>query len=91
MEDLLDINADDDTNANGDQEMQDIKSNGNAKHDFGNDDNDHVEINTTVPKQCCEALATALAAQKNWQRRWHTETTDGARGKLKMGFVGVPV
>lgn len=79
---------------NGDQDMQDIKPDSDTSRALGNNDDDDggdIDVNTTIPQHCREALATALAAQKNWQRRWHTETTDGARGRLKMGFVGVPV
>ena len=104
MEDLLGVNDigqdsnavpnmafDVNTSANRDRDMHDIKIDDHTKNDLGVDDDDVVDINTIVPQQCREALAAALAAQKGWQRRWHTETNDGARGKLKMGFVGVPV
>ena len=63
-----------------DQEMRD-----------GDDENTADVTNTAIPPGCREALATALAVQADWRARWHTETTDGARGKLKMGLVGVPV
>ena len=54
-------------------------------------DNENDDINAFIPPSCRDALVASLAAQDDWRRRWRTETTDGARGKLKMGFVGVPV
>lgn len=89
-----DMAMDIDKNTDGDRDMQDIKPDNDTSRALGSNDDDDggdINVNTTIPQHCREALATALAAQKSWQRRWHTETTDGARGRLKMGFVGVPV
>ena len=93
MTHLTDGNADDEREAM-DVEANVCKAQTSNDDQVMRDDNDEIrasDINSTVPPDCRRALATALAVQAGWRERWHTETTDGARGKLKMGFVGVPV
>lgn len=38
-----------------------------------------------------EAFLQAKQAEKEWKNQWQTESKDGARAKLKIGFTGVPV
>lgn len=38
-----------------------------------------------------EAFAHIKREEQEWRRQWGGESTDGARSKPKIGFVGVPV
>jgi chromatin structure-remodeling complex protein RSC7 len=38
-----------------------------------------------------EAFAFVKAEEAEWRSQWGGETTDGARAKPKIGFLGVPV
>lgn len=37
------------------------------------------------------AFLNAKKAEKEWKGQWRSETEDGARKKIKIGFSGVPV
>ncbi|OCK85820.1 hypothetical protein K432DRAFT_285983 [Lepidopterella palustris CBS 459.81] len=44
-----------------------------------------------LPPECRRALEEAKRTESEWKNHWHTESVDGARAKLKIGFTGVPV
>jgi chromatin structure-remodeling complex protein RSC7 len=44
-----------------------------------------------VSKAAIPAYWQAKQAEEEWKQQWQTEGTDGARGKPKIGFTGVPV
>ncbi|KAF2085038.1 hypothetical protein K490DRAFT_68238 [Saccharata proteae CBS 121410] len=49
------------------------------------------DILSELPPECRKALEEAKEKEVEWKSRWSTETVDGARGQLKIGFLGVPV
>ncbi|EOD51063.1 putative nuclear localization protein [Neofusicoccum parvum UCRNP2] len=49
------------------------------------------EILAELPSECREALEDAQQKEQEWKSRWHTESIDGSRRELKIGFTGVPV
>ncbi len=49
------------------------------------------EILDELPPECRKAFEEAKAVEKKWKETWGTETQDGHRGKLKIGFNGLPV
>lgn len=49
------------------------------------------EILAELPTDCRVALLAAKAKEKEWKEHWTTETRDGMRGNLKIGFLGFPV
>lgn len=44
-----------------------------------------------LPEECRAAFEEAKSAELAWKSKWHDEQTDGARGKLRIGFNGFPV
>ncbi|KAI5255742.1 hypothetical protein E4T42_01803 [Aureobasidium subglaciale] len=44
-----------------------------------------------LPEECRAAFNEAKNAEIAWKSKWHNEHTDGARGKLRIGFNGFPV
>jgi chromatin structure-remodeling complex protein RSC7 len=49
------------------------------------------EILAELPPDCRKALEDAKAKEAGWKQRWGNEVEDGARGQLKIGFLGYPV
>lgn len=49
------------------------------------------ELIAELPAECKAALTAAQRAERNWKSQWSTETTDGHRGTLRIGFNGFPV
>jgi chromatin structure-remodeling complex protein RSC7 len=49
------------------------------------------EMLAELPPDCRKALMDAKAKEAEWKQRWSNEVQDGARGKLKIGFLGYPV
>lgn len=49
------------------------------------------EILAELPPECRAAFEDAKRKELVWKNRWRTEVEDGCRGKLKIGFSGVPV
>jgi chromatin structure-remodeling complex protein RSC7 len=49
------------------------------------------EILAELPPDCRKALEDAKAKELQWKRQWGTEVESGARGNLKIGFLGFPV
>lgn len=45
----------------------------------------------TLPPEAQEAFRRAKIDEEWWRDQFHSETVDGARAKLKIGFTGVPV
>ncbi|THY35411.1 hypothetical protein D6D01_01362 [Aureobasidium pullulans] len=44
-----------------------------------------------LPENCRAAFHEARDAELEWKAKWRDEHTDGARGKLRIGFNGFPV
>jgi chromatin structure-remodeling complex protein RSC7 len=44
-----------------------------------------------LPEECRTALIQAKEKENEWKQQWGTETDDGMRAKLKIGFLGFPV
>lgn len=44
-----------------------------------------------LPADCREAFEKAKRIEGEWKTSWQTETVDGIRGKLRIGFLGYPV
>jgi chromatin structure-remodeling complex protein RSC7 len=57
----------------------------NGLPDIGDD------ILAELPPDCRKAFEDAKTKQAQWKRKWGNEVQDGARGKLKIGFLGYPV
>jgi chromatin structure-remodeling complex protein RSC7 len=49
------------------------------------------EILAEMPPDCRAALLEAKRHEKEWKETWTSETNDGMRGNLKIGFMGFPV
>jgi chromatin structure-remodeling complex protein RSC7 len=49
------------------------------------------EILAELPPDCRTALFAAKSKEKEWKESWTTESRDGMRGNLKIGFLGFPV
>lgn len=49
------------------------------------------DILAELPPQCRIAFDEAKAQELEWKNRWSTERKDGARGELKIAFLGFPV
>jgi chromatin structure-remodeling complex protein RSC7 len=49
------------------------------------------EILAELPADCRAALLDAKAKEEEWKNRWTTESADGLRANLKIGFLGYPV
>jgi chromatin structure-remodeling complex protein RSC7 len=49
------------------------------------------EILAELPPDCRDALLEAKEQEKEWRTYWSTESNDGLRGNLKIGFLGFPV
>lgn len=49
------------------------------------------DILAELPPDCRKALEEAKAKELQWKRQWGTEAESGARGNLKIGFLGFPV
>ena len=49
------------------------------------------EIIAELPEDCRNALLQAKREEDEWKHTWGSETTDGMRGRLKIGFMGYPV
>jgi chromatin structure-remodeling complex protein RSC7 len=49
------------------------------------------DILNELPAECRRAFEDAKAKEAEWKGFWRTETIDGARPQLKIGFSGVPV
>jgi chromatin structure-remodeling complex protein RSC7 len=44
-----------------------------------------------ITPEARESYLQAKQAEYEWKNQWKSEHQDGARAKLKIGFVGVPV
>lgn len=51
---------------------------------------DEEDIKDMVP-EVKEAYLHAKQEEHEWKNQWQSESVDGARAKLKIGFTGVPV
>lgn len=49
------------------------------------------DILAELPPDCREALLAAKQEERGWKESWTTESHDGLRGNLKIGFLGFPV
>jgi chromatin structure-remodeling complex protein RSC7 len=49
------------------------------------------EILAELPPECRKAFEDAKMKEAQWRQNWGNEIQDGARGKLKIGFLGYPV
>lgn len=49
------------------------------------------DVLAELPPECRQAFEKAKNCETEWKDTWHTETVDGARASLKIGFSGVPV
>jgi len=49
------------------------------------------DILTELPPECRTAFEEAKSKEEMWKNSWGTEVEDGARGKLRIGFLGYPV
>jgi chromatin structure-remodeling complex protein RSC7 len=49
------------------------------------------EILEELPAECRAALLEAKKEETEWKENWTTESRDGMRGNLKIGFLGFPV
>lgn len=49
------------------------------------------DILAEMPPECRKALEAAQATERQWKHQWSTELENGARGNLKIGFLGFPV
>jgi chromatin structure-remodeling complex protein RSC7 len=49
------------------------------------------DILAELPLECRQALEDAKEKEKQWKRHWGSEVEDGARGALRIGFLGFPV
>jgi chromatin structure-remodeling complex protein RSC7 len=44
-----------------------------------------------LPEDCREALLEAKKMEAEWKSQWSTESQDGMRGTLHIGYLGFPV
>lgn len=49
------------------------------------------EILAELPAECRAAFDQAKEEELEWKNQWQTERQDGARGDLKIAFLGFPV
>lgn len=49
------------------------------------------DILSELPSDCRMAFDQAKEQESEWKNRWSTERNDGARGDLKIAFLGFPV
>ncbi|QDS75680.1 hypothetical protein FKW77_007615 [Venturia effusa] len=49
------------------------------------------DILAELPPQCRQALEAAKDQEIQWKTQWKSEVEDGARGTLRIGFLGFPV
>ena len=49
------------------------------------------DILAELPPDCRAAFDEAKEQELEWKNRWSNERTDGARGELKIAFLGFPV
>jgi chromatin structure-remodeling complex protein RSC7 len=49
------------------------------------------EMMDELPEECRTALLQAKEKENKWKQQWGTETENGMRAKLKIGFLGFPV
>jgi chromatin structure-remodeling complex protein RSC7 len=49
------------------------------------------DILAELPADCRRALEEAKEREMQWKSKWGSEHRDGARGNLKIGFLGFPV
>jgi chromatin structure-remodeling complex protein RSC7 len=49
------------------------------------------EILAELPLECRQALEDAKEKERQWKQNWGSEIEDGARGALRIGFLGFPV
>ncbi|KAF2145005.1 uncharacterized protein K452DRAFT_324802 [Aplosporella prunicola CBS 121167] len=49
------------------------------------------DILAELPTECRKALEDAKDEERKWKSRWQTESVDGCRKDLHIGFTGVPV
>jgi chromatin structure-remodeling complex protein RSC7 len=49
------------------------------------------EILAELPLDCRAALLDAKCQEQEWKEKWTSESNDGMRGNLKIGFMGFPV
>jgi chromatin structure-remodeling complex protein RSC7 len=49
------------------------------------------EILAELPPECRQGLEEAKEKERQWKEHWGSETEDGARGTLRIGFLGFPV
>ncbi|KAI9661068.1 MAG: hypothetical protein M1821_009395 [Bathelium mastoideum] len=50
-----------------------------------------ADVLAELPEECRAAFEATKQGEIDWRSRWGPETTDGARGKLKIGLMGHPV
>jgi chromatin structure-remodeling complex protein RSC7 len=49
------------------------------------------DVLDVLPPECRQAYEDAKAKETEWRNTWRSETEDGHRAHLKIGFSGVPV
>ena len=49
------------------------------------------DILAELPIECRQALEDAKTKERQWKQHWGSEVEDGARGALRIGFLGFPV
>lgn len=49
------------------------------------------DILADLPLECRQALEDAKDKERQWKQHWGREVEDGARGALRIGFLGFPV
>jgi chromatin structure-remodeling complex protein RSC7 len=49
------------------------------------------DILAELPPDCRAALLDAKRQEQEWKEKWTSESNDGMRGNLKIGFMGFPV
>ncbi|KAK5017417.1 nuclear localization protein-like protein NPL6 [Cryomyces antarcticus] len=50
-----------------------------------------LDVLAALPPECRAAFEEAKAAEVQWTSGWSTEAQDGARGKLRISYSGLPV
>lgn len=49
------------------------------------------DILAELPLECRQAFEAAKDQERQWKTKWKSEVEDGARGTLRIGFLGFPV
>lgn len=49
------------------------------------------DLLSELPPECRQAFTEAKEREMEWKTRWASEAESGARGNLKIGFLGFPV